>query len=358
MKTAVSALQKRIDKHPILDRIDLEFLPSAINVIIGPNGAGKTTLLRLVGLLEKPDQGQILFDNLSAWDLKGKEKTNLRRRIGFVFQNPLMLEGDVLRNLTYGFYVRKQKVHYPKVHQMLQKVGLQDKMHQEAKKLSGGEKQRLQLARIMLLEPELYLLDEPTANLDPLSTRTIENIMMEMAANGKTVVFSTHNLVQARLLGQKFFFLKDGRLVQQGSGDEIFQRPISLDVAEFSSAENIITGEISTRDGYKVLSANGLHIQVVTHLEMGPAAGVIRAEDILLSKDPIISSARNSLRGKIQLIADMGMFLSVAVECQKQTLISFITRESAELMALKPGDQIYLTFKSTAVHVLKTDQLS
>ncbi len=358
MKTALSSLYKRIDKQPVLEGIDFEFQPRSINVIIGPNGAGKTTLLRLVGLLEKPDHGKIFFDTLSAWDLKSKEKTNLRRRIGFVFQQPLMLEGNVLRNLTYGLHVRKQKIDQNRVLHMLQKVGLQDKINQEAKKLSGGEKQRLQLARVMLLEPELYLLDEPTANLDPLSTRTIENIIMEMAANNKTVVFSTHNLVQARLLGQKFFFLKAGRLVQQGTGDEIFQRPVSLAVAEFSSVENIIYGEISTRNSQKILSSNGLQIQVVTNIESGPAAGVIRAEDILLSKEPIVSSARNSIRGKIQLIADIGMFLSIAVSCEKQTLISFITRESAEFLALEPEQQIYLTFKSTAVHILKTDSLS
>jgi tungstate transport system ATP-binding protein len=353
MITAVKGLKKKIDRHTILDGIDMELRSGAVNVIIGPNGAGKTTLLRLIGLLEKPDRGQVLFDNRSAGDFSSAEKTSVRRKIGFVFQTPSMLEGTVFKNMTYGLHVRKQVFDKILIEAMLQKVGLDGKSGQEAKKLSGGEKQRLQLARTMLLEPELYLLDEPTANLDPLSTRTIETLITKIAGNGKTVVLSTHNLVQARMLGHTFFFLKAGRLVQQGSADEIFQRPISLDIAEFSSVENIIYGEIIALEEKKFLATGGLRIPVVTPIEEGKAAGVVRAEDILLSRDIIISSARNSIKGKVTAIMEMGMFFSVCVECENQSLTSFITRESARLMDLHPGKDVYATFKTTAVHVLK-----
>lgn len=353
METIVKGVIKTFDRHLILDGVDMELQPGAVNVIIGPNGAGKTTLLRIMGLLEKPDRGTVEFDGQPVEKLRSRQKTALRRKIAFVFQNPLTLEGDVMRNMTYGPRVRKRQVDNNIIMAMLRKVGLAGKEDQEAKKLSGGEKQRLQLARVMLLEPELYLLDEPTANLDPLSTRTIETLITELAGAGKTVVLSTHNLVQARLLGHKFFFMKEGRIIHQGSGAEIFHRPISLDIAEFASAENIIHGEIMGEGEIKFLQANGLRIRVTTPLESGRAAGIIRAEDILISREPIISSARNCFKGIITLVEEMGIILSVAVECQKQVFISFITRESAQLMELDPGQEVYLTFKSTAVHVIK-----
>lgn len=358
METIVKGVTKTFDRRTILAGVDIELQTGAVNVIIGPNGAGKTTLLRIIGLLEKPDSGSLQFSGQSAAALSTAQKTALRRKIVFVFQNPLVLEGSVLRNMVYGLQVRKKKITDKDVIEtMLQKVGLQGKSGQEAKKLSGGEKQRLQLARVMLLEPDLYLLDEPTANLDPLSTRTIETLIKEIANGGKTVLLSTHNLVQARLLGHTFFYMNEGRIIHRGSGAEIFHRPISLDIAEFASAENIIHGEIIVEkegDGdVKYLQANGLRIRVVTTLSEGRAAGIIRAEDILISREPIVSSARNSFKGQINLIEEMGIILSVAVACQKQVLISFITRESAHLMDLRPGQDVYITFKSTSVHVLK-----
>ncbi|MCU0289712.1 MAG: ABC transporter ATP-binding protein [Acidobacteria bacterium] len=357
METVVRGVTKTFERRTILAGVDMELQTGAINVIIGPNGAGKTTLLRIIGLLEKPDNGLLQFSGQSVNALSAKQKTVMRRKIGFVFQHPLVLEGSVLGNMTYGMRVRKKNIDRDVIETMLQKVGLQDKINQDAKKLSGGEKQRLQLARVMLLEPELYLLDEPTANLDPLSTRSIETLIKEIVHGGKTVLFSTHNLVQARLLGHKFFYMSHGRVIHQGTGAEIFHQPISLDMAEFASSENILHGEIITvKEGesdVQYLQVNGLRIRVVTSLTFGPAAGVIRAEDILISTQPIISSARNSFIGKIDLIEDMGIILSVAVVCQNQVLISFITRESANLMDLRPGKEVYVTFKSTAVHVIK-----
>ncbi|MGE5341881.1 MAG: ABC transporter ATP-binding protein [Candidatus Omnitrophota bacterium] len=353
MQTKILGLTKTMDRHPVLKGIDMEFQTGAVNVIIGPNGAGKTTLLRLIGLLEKPDNGHIRFDNRSVHDLTRTEKTAVRRKIGFVFQHPLILEGTVWHNMTYGLHVRKKAIDEGALETMLERVGLRGKIRQEAKKLSGGEKQRLQLARVMLLEPELFLLDEPTANLDPLSTRTIETLVMEIARSGKTVALSTHNLAQARMLGHTFFFLQDGQLVQQGSADEIFQRPVSLEIAEFASTENILYGDITTEGEQVFLQSNGLRIRVVTPLRNERVAGVIRAEDILISREPIDSSARNSFRGSVLRLTEMGMFLSVAVECQRQTFISFITKESARLMELQPGREVMVTFKSTAVHLLK-----
>ena len=150
---------------------------------------------------------------------------------------------------------------------VLEKTGLSGRQEQDARLLSGGEKQRLQLARVMLLDPDLYLLDEPTANLDPLSVKNIETAIARLACEGKTVILATHNLIQARLLAGKIFFLKAGVLVQAGSADEVLSRPLSLDIAEFSAAENIIPGTLAVRDGRTVLDCGRLAIEVVSGIK-------------------------------------------------------------------------------------------
>ena len=116
----------------------------------------------------------------------------------------------------------------------------------------------------MLLDPDLYLLDEPTANLDPLSVKNIETAIARLAREGKTVILATHNLIQARLLAGKIVFLKAGLLVQAGSAAEVLSRPLSLDIAEFSAAENIIPGILALRDGRTVLDCGPLAIEVVS----------------------------------------------------------------------------------------------
>jgi molybdopterin-binding protein len=336
----------------ILEGVSSEFASGGINIILGPNGAGKTTLLRLLGLLDRPWQGEIFYDGLPVSVMHRSERTALRRRIGFVFQTPLLLAGTVKNNLLYGPHLRGLSIAGSQIEQILEVTGLKGKEFQDAQQLSGGEKQRLQLARVMLLNPELYLLDEPTANLDPLSVKNIETAITRLAGSGKTVILATHNLIQARLLAERIIFLKGGRLVQAGSAAEVLSRPLSLDIAEFSAAENIISGVLARRDGHTVLDCGQLAIEVVSELISGRAAAVIRPEDILVSKGPISSSARNSFRGSIATVADLGLVISLNVDCNGVMFTVFVTRHSREQMGLQPGVEVALTFKATSVHLL------
>jgi molybdopterin-binding protein len=201
----------------------------------------------------------------------------------------------------------------------------------------------------------LYLLDEPTANLDPLSARRIEETILRLLQAGKTVILTTHNLIQARRVGNRFYFLRDGRLLQEGTETDIFHFPASLEIAEFSSAGNFIHGDIRDVSGSRCLVAGGLMVRVLADAPLGPAAGIIRPEDILISYEPLASSARNSLPGTIRSIERLGILFAVEVRCGELPLTSFITSHSLETMALKPGDRVYLTFKATAIHILPGD---
>ena len=353
MDIRVEQLKQAAGGGWILDGVSTEFAAGEVNVILGTNGAGKSTLLRLLGLLDHPRRGEIFYDGLAAGAMRRSQRTALRRRIGFVFQTPLLLAGSVADNLLYGPRLRGKTVSESEINAILNITGLAGRESQEASLLSGGEKQRLQLARVMLLDPELYLLDEPTANLDPLSVKNIESAITRLARSGKTVILATHNLIQARLLAAKVVFLKAGRLVQAGSTAEVLNRPLSLDIAEFSAAENIISGTLARSGGRTTLTSGGLVIEVVSEFFQGAAAAVIRPEDILVSKDPISSSARNSFHGSIVALADLGAITSLIVDCGGVLFTVFITRLSCADMALAAGMEVTLTFKATSVHLLR-----
>jgi tungstate transport system ATP-binding protein len=352
MDIRLEKLKQAAGGRVILDGVSLEFAAGAVNVILGPNGAGKSTLLRLLGLLDRPWRGEIYHDGVPLNALRRGQRTALRRRIGYVFQAPLLLAGTVEANLLYGPRLRGLGVTKTEMEHTLNATGLKGKELHDARLLSGGEKQRLQLARVMLLNPDLYLLDEPTANLDPLSVKSIEVAITRLAASGRTVILATHNLIQARLLAGKVFFLKAGRLVQAGSPDDVLSRPFSLDFAEFSAAENIIHGTLARRDGHTMLVCGKLAVEVVSERRQGAAAAVIRPEDILVSKEPISSSARNCFRASIVALTDLGLITSIGVDCAGVALTVFVTRISCAELNLAVGMDVTLTFKATSVHLL------
>jgi molybdopterin-binding protein len=355
MEVRAEGLGRRAGRRPILAGIGLALAPGAVNVILGPNGAGKTTLLRLLGLLDRPDAGDILYDGLRLSALDRRGRTRLRRRCGFVFQAPLLLAGSVEDNLRFAARLRGLRPDDAAFDRALERTGLAGRRRQDARLLSGGEKQRLQLARVLLLDPELYLLDEPTANLDPLSVKSIEAAIAGLARAGRTIVLATHNLTQARLLSGRIAFLKAGQLLQSGPAAEVLGRPLSLDIAEFSAAENILHGSLARRAGATFLDCGPLAIEVVSERSAGRAAAVIRPEDILLSAGPLSSSARNSFRGTVVVSVDLGALMALTIDCSGTLLTAFITPSSCAQMGLLPGSGTTVTFKATSVHLLPLD---
>jgi tungstate transport system ATP-binding protein len=193
--------------------------------ILGPNGAGKSTLLRLMHGLLKPSAGRI------AWPQPLSQ--------GMVFQRPLMLRSSALANIEYGLTLRgfAPDEQRRRAHEALARVGLPDLAGRQAKRLSGGEQQRVALARAWALEPQVLFLDEPTASLDPLSSREVERIVGEIAATGTKIVMTTHNLGQARRMADEVVFIDGGRVLEQTPAAEFFRQPRTAAAREFIHEE-------------------------------------------------------------------------------------------------------------------------
>lgn len=215
----------------IIDRVSCEIGYGPRTVILGPNGAGKSVLMRLCHGLLKPTSGAIMW--------RGARDARRPREQAMVFQRPVMLRRSALANVVYGLKLASVSSTECRLRasDVLEAVGLADHTHWPARVLSGGEQQRLALARAWALGPEVLFLDEPTANLDPGATRDIEAIIAAIHASGTKVIMTTHNLGQARRLADEILFLYEGRLVERAPVGQFFSAPASPEAAAFIRGE-------------------------------------------------------------------------------------------------------------------------
>jgi len=217
----------------ILDRLSLAITPGAPTLIVGPNGAGKTSLLRLCMGLATPSAGRI------SWGGRTDSKP-VRRAI--LFQRPVMLRRTVAANVGYALAQagapRSQRM--PRVAALLDRVGLADLAQRPARRLSGGEQQRLALARALARDPEILLLDEPTANLDPAATRSVEEIVLMAAQSGIKIVMASHDLGQVRRLAGDVVFLVRGALCERDRAADFLDHPTTPEAAAFLRGDLVI----------------------------------------------------------------------------------------------------------------------
>ncbi|MFQ5873233.1 MAG: phosphate ABC transporter ATP-binding protein [Dehalococcoidia bacterium] len=193
--------------------------------IIGPSGSGKSTLLRLLNLLEPPTSGTLVFDGATVSGASSVP-LSVRRKMTMVFQNPLLLNTSILNNVAYGLKLRGHKNAKERARKLLDRLGLSDLAKEHPSTISYGEAQRVALARALIIEPEVLLLDEPTANLDPYNVDLIENLVTEVNRElNTTIVLVTHNVFQAKRLAQRVALLLEGRAVEVGSAEEVFSKP-------------------------------------------------------------------------------------------------------------------------------------
>lgn len=216
----------------LINSIDLTLGAAGVTVVMGPNGAGKSLLLRLLHGLIPSTSGEIRWGGVAM-------SPALRERQGMVFQRPVLLRRSVAANLDFVLGLRGDGS-AERRDLLLERVGLLERSGQPARLLSGGEQQRLALVRALALGPEVLFLDEPTASLDPASMLTIEEVVRSVGRNGTKVIFVTHDLAQARRLGDDIVFLHRGRLLEHSPTEQFFTAPGSDPAAAYIEGRIVV----------------------------------------------------------------------------------------------------------------------
>jgi len=355
MIVSVKDLRKRYGAADALRGVSLEIDRGEAFALIGLSGSGKTTLLRLVHLLDRPTTGEIVFDGVDT-DAPEETRLKLRRRMAMVFQRPSAFRSSVFENVAYGLRVRGAKGGQVqrRVSRALDTVELGGFEQRDAHSLSGGELQRVALARAMVTDPDLLLLDEPTANLDPVNTKRVETLIGRVAGElNATLIMATHDMAQGQRLSSRMGVLMGGRLLQTGTPHEVFNRPGDTEIAEFVGVENVYEGRVVSAEhemmdidvgGGTICASGTLHEDVRVN-------AFIRPEEVILAEAEMASSARNRFHGRVAQVTRQGPLVHVRVDCGFP-LSAYVTPLSAEEMGLVVNKPVCAFFKATGVHVV------
>lgn len=330
----IKNLKKLYNNKAVLDIHYLDFQESKIYSIVGPNGSGKTTLLNILNLLMRPEEGQIFFHDQEIINHSKVKILEIRRKMTLVDQDPFLFNTTIYNNIAYGLKVRSIPyiIQQRKIKNALDMVGLSGFENRKVDQLSGGEAQRVVIARALVIEPEILFLDEPTTSIDQKYIAKVEKIIKKIRKELKTtVIFTTHDLSQAYRLADEVISLLEGKIIKQ-------------------VPENLFRGEIEEENGIKwFIVTKNIKIAVVSE-KIGLAYISIDPTDIILSYEPFQSSARNSFLGKIVKIIEQNHLVKLEVDVSIP-LVTIITRESFQQMNLNLGSKVYLTFKASVVKI-------
>ena len=230
-----------INKHERLDvlkGIDQEVTKGEVLTIIGPSGGGKSTFLRCLNLMEKPDQGQIIFEGVDITK-KGVNLNHHRQKMGMVFQHfNIFPNMNVGKNITMAPVLLKKKTKAEAEEmcdELLERVGLSDKKNEYPSRLSGGQRQRLAIVRALAMEPDVMLFDEPTSALDPEMVGEVLQVIKDLVKTGMTSIIVTHEMGFAKEVSDRVLFIDDGKIAEEGTPDEVFNHPTNPRTSEFLS---------------------------------------------------------------------------------------------------------------------------
>lgn len=329
-----------------------------ILAVIGPNGAGKSTMLLVLNRLLQPDSGRILY---CGRPIEIEDELAYRRKTALVMQSPLLFEATVFDNVAMGLKFRglsRSEIKH-RVEHWLARLGVGHLAGRKARKLSGGEAQRINLARALVLEPQVLLMDEPFSALDaPTRTQLLEDFHLLLSELSLTTIFITHDMDEALYLGDRVAVLLGGRLRQCGSPEEVFSSPADREVAAFVGVETVISGRVATsQEGLLMVEVPGYRLAAVGETPVGrQVLACLRPEDITLmpgNKDvKSLSSARNRLSGQVvRTTPQGGALVRVLVDCGFP-VVALVTRVSAQELNLEPGVTVTAAFKASAIHLI------
>ncbi|BAA29226.1 tungstate ABC transporter ATP-binding protein WtpC [Pyrococcus horikoshii] len=314
-------------------------------IILGPSGSGKTVLLEIIAGIISPDRGRIL--------LRGEDITGLppeKRNFSYIPQNyALFPHMTVFDNIAFGLKLRKipRKEVARKVREVAESLGIDHLLHRKPRTLSGGEQQRVAIARALVVKPELLLMDEPFANLDvQTKSKLIREMKRWRKEFGFTAIHVTHSFEEALSLGDRVGIMLRGRLVQVGDVRDVFSKPKSEEVARFLGFENIIEGVANGR----ILKVGDLRIELPREV-WGKVRVGIRPEDITIFMEGVKTSARNVFKARVEGIEDLGALVKLTLNLGGIILRAFITRSSLIELGIREGEEVYASFKASAIHV-------
>ena len=331
--------------------------PAAVLILFGPSGSGKTTLLRCLAGLESPEGGQIVFGGKTWFDASSKECVEpQQRQVGYTFQEyALFPTHTVAGNIGYGLgalAVPERKRRIEEVIRLLQLEGMEEI---KPNRLSGGQQQRVALARAIARQPSLLLLDEPLSALDVPTRVTLRGELRDLLRRlAIPSIVVTHDWEEALALGDEMVVLKEGKVLQQGTPQQIFNLPQDVEVAKIVGMETVIPGRIAhAADGLVAVEASGVKLLSVSQETVGSDVFVcIRAEDVVL--EPVgtgATSARNHLPAIVQDVVSMGALVRIDLQ-SGFPLSAIVTRSALEDLHLAPGVKVVAAIKAGAVHLI------
>jgi len=312
---------------PVLEFDGLRLESSVCTALVGANGSGKTTLLDMLAFLHLPDRGQIRFFGEPVSRQNYRES---RRRTGYVHQKPYLFHSSVRDNVEIGLQLRRvpRPERRQRVRKILQEFGLDHLADRYALHISGGEAQKVAIARSLVMEPDVLLLDEPFSHVDVSFRHELEKLLAKIIEGGTaTVIFTTHDQLQAQMLAGKVYTLAGGRPV-----------PIGL--------TNLFTG--TPRGEY--FDTGKLKIYIPLPGKSGRQLAV-DANQIVLSRDRLESSMRNSYPGRITGLFEENGLITVTVDAGETFRVQ-VTRAALQELAVSIGDGVWLSFKSSSVHLI------
>ncbi|RJP23497.1 MAG: ABC transporter ATP-binding protein [Deltaproteobacteria bacterium] len=347
----------------LLDVPSLSVFEGETLAVIGANGAGKTTLLLALATVLKVSSGSVLFRGVPVGAVEAA--LPYRRRIAVAFQEPLLFDGTVAWNAAEGLRLRKvpSAEAARRAGEMLERFRIAHLAGRSARTLSGGEAQRVSLARAFAVDPEVVFLDEPFSGLDPESREEIvDDLETALRVSGTTAVFVTHDRVEALRLGDRIAVMHGGRIAQVGAPDEVMNRPANGVVASFVGIETVLDAIVAAAD-------NGVFVARVVAPGASDAApfveavgtcGVgdrvllcIRPENVTLSRPGgSATSARNVFPGVVSKVTPQGAVQRVVVDCGV-LLSALVTTHAAVELGLAPGCPVVASVKATAIHAIR-----
>ena len=366
--------------HPVLTIDHLAIADRETLALVGPNGAGKSTLLLALASLVRLARGQVWF---RGSPVGSGDELAYRRHIGLVLPDPLLLNTSVFANVAAGLRFRgvSSADSGARVMDWLGRLGVRHLSRRPAREISSGEAQRVSLARALVLEPDLLLLDEPFASVDAATRATLlddfERLLRETHV---ACVVVTHDLDEAVRLGDRMAVVVEGQLRQCDAPERVLSAPLDGEVAAFVGAETRLPGRVvSTHEGIALVDVGQCQIEAVSAVEPGRSVlCCLRPEDVTLwsidgrgsgtgevrrrltgspgdsaAEAParFVSSARNQLPGRVSRTVSQGSLMRVSIDCGIP-LVASITRASAADMALEEGKKVIATFKASAVHLI------